>query len=112
MTFSGRGLDITPVSPTKVLYDGVPYDLFDTIDQVKFKHKYADKETMRVECPACLYPTGIMLIDHDKPQDVKCSQCHNVSTFVQTGFGNWKIKSIMGTERIDERGKRWVNKRI
>jgi len=110
--FSGRSLDVDLISPTKALYDDAPIDLFDAMETAKFKHRHAGKEIMRVECPVCLFPTGIMLIDHNKPQECKCSQCTNVSIFVQTAFGNWKIKSIVGTERIDERGKTWIDKRI
>jgi len=102
----GRGLDIKPISPTSFEYDSVRHDLFDVIDSVKFKHRYSDKASMRVECPVCTYPTGIFLIDiKGKPQERECSWCHNVSIFVQTHFGNWKIKSILGNERIDDRGK-------
>jgi len=102
--FGSRDLGIDVVSPTKAVMDKTAFDLYDTLNSLKAQ-MITDKETMMVACPVCEYPTGILLIDHHRPQERRCSWCKNVSIFVQTQWGNWKIKSLVGNEKIDDRHK-------
>lgn len=107
-----RSLDMNVVSPTKAYQDKMPMDLHDAFSLIKAKHD-TGKEAMRVECPVCTYPTGILLVDRDGRQERNCSWCRSESIFVKLPSGAWKIKSMVGLEKIESNGKRsWRDKAI
>ncbi len=87
-------------------------DLWDSLAVIKAKMN-TGKEAMRVACPICDYPTGILLVDRSGFQDRTCSWCHDESTFVKLASGTWKIKSRIGIEKIDSSGNRtWREKLV
>jgi hypothetical protein len=107
-----RSLDMNLVSPTKAYQDKMPMDLYDAFKTIQVAHE-TGKQAMRVECPVCDYPTGILLVDRNGRQERKCSWCKSESIFVKLLSGAWKIKSMVGLEKIDSSGKKsWRNKAI
>ena len=107
-----RSLDKYIISPTKAIQDKMPMDLWDSLAMIKTKLN-TGKEAMRVACPVCEYPTGILLVDRSGRQERNCSWCHDESVFVKLPSGAWKIKSVVGIEKIESSGKRtWREKRI
>lgn len=109
--YSGRNIDMKMHSPTRVEQDGVPFDLFLQMEQLKAEI-ITKKTAMRVECPVCEYPTGILLIDREGYQSLKCGWCKSPSIFVKTVFGNWKIKSSVGTEYLNDKKRTFRSKTI